>query len=141
MKYVALTIAFACLGAGCGKDTEPRTAQDRERSEGAQVGAEVGGAVDQAAKDTEEAAQDVAEDVGLSETHRYRCATGEEFSVAFRNEGQAALVERGNRQYWLEREEGTGRYSSRWGQFWAVNDDVATLELAGEAPMRNCERR
>jgi hypothetical protein len=140
MKSVALTAALVLLATACGKESQPRSAQDRERSGAAEVGAEVGGALDEAARGTGEAAQDAAEGMGLSEAHRYRCPTGEEFSVEFKNEGRAALVEKGNRQYWLELEEGTGRFSSRYGQFWTIDDEVATLELSGEPPMRNCER-
>lgn len=142
MKHISWTcaLAFVLCGGGCSRDAEPRTAQGQSRSTGAEVGAEVGGAIDDAARATDEAAQDAAEDVGLEDRHRYRCATGEEFTVELKNEGQAALIEKGDRQYWLDLEEGTGRYSSRWGRFWMVNERIATLELAAEPPMRNCER-
>lgn len=143
MKYIAWSypLVLGALSLGCSKSSEPRSAQDSQPSSGAEVGAEVGGAVDEAAEKTSEAARDVAEGVGLADGLRYRCPTGEEFSVAFRNDGDAAIVERGNRQYWLDLEQGTGRYSSRYGRFWTIDEEVATLELAGEPPLRNCTRR
>ena len=143
MKHISWTCALALgvCGAACSRDAEPRTAEGQTRSTGAEVGAEVGGALDDAAQATDEAARDAAEEVGLDQRHRYRCATGEEFAVEFKNEGQAVLIEKGERQYWLDLEEGTGRYSSRWGRFWTVDEEIASLELAAEPPMRNCKRQ
>ncbi|NLE89312.1 MAG: lysozyme inhibitor [Myxococcales bacterium] len=137
MEVLALGL---CVSA-CSRDPEPRTPSSQPPSTGAEVGAEVGGALDDAAQTTGEAARDAAEKVGLEKRHRFRCATGEEFTVEFKNEGNAALIERGDREYWLDLEEGTGRYSSRWGRFWTVNEDIASLELTAEPPMRNCQRQ
>ncbi len=143
MKHISWmgVLAFGLCVSACSRDPEPRTPPAQSRSTGAQVGAEVGGALDDAAQTTEEATRDAAEKAGLDQRQRYRCATGEEFTVEFKNDGNAALIELGDREYWLDLEEGTGRYSSRWGRFWTVNEEIASLELAAAPPMRNCQRQ
>jgi hypothetical protein len=140
LRKTTWVLSLGLTSLGCTRDQEPRTAQSAERTPG-EVGAEAGEAMDEAAQDMSERAQETVDDLGLQGRHRYRCATGEEFFVEFRNDGQAALIEKDSRQYWLDLEQGTGRYSSRDARFWTIEEEVASLELKGQPPMRNCARQ
>lgn len=140
MSTLALGATALSLTLGCGGEQKQAQAAPAQGT-GERVGAETGEAADAAGEDITEATEDTAEALGLEGRHRYECASGEEFSVEFKNDGRAALVEMDNRQYWLDLEPGTGRFSSQQGRLWTIGEDMASLELEGKPPLRNCERQ
>lgn len=141
MNGLILSATAVGLALGCGGEQKQSRSPDQPQSSGEKVGAEVGGATERAGEDVGEATQDTAEAIGLEGKHRYECASGEKFSVEFKNDGKAALVEMDNRQYWMDLEPGTGRFSSQQGRLWTIGEDMASLELEGKPPLRNCERQ
>jgi hypothetical protein len=144
MKLVATTAALVMAFAafGCSKDKGAESAHEAENKNVFEsTGAAVGGAAEDVGSATKEASVDTVEQTGIEGTQRYKCADGTEFTVDYENDGRSAKITMNDKEYWLDMESGTGRFGSDAGQFWTTGRDLGTLELAGQKPLQNCERK
>ncbi len=144
MKLVTTTaaLALAVAALGCSKDKGAESAHEAENENAFEtVGGAVGGAAEDVGGAVEEGTVDTVETTGIEGTQRYKCEDDTEFTVDYENDGRSARIKLNDQEYWLDAQQGTGRFGGEAGKFWTVGDDMGSLELSGQMPLRNCERQ